>query len=132
MQLNEFFQKWARGRGVTVGHEVAVEVRRLLSVQAPTRRTRFGRLVATARAKPFAPPRMVTRRLRNSVREIPTKHGMKLVVYAPYAAPLEKSHRWRGWPHRFLSVALESVGTRGRNSLFRTLFMKAASFFTRR
>jgi hypothetical protein len=115
-QLAEMFQRYARGRGVQIAHKLAVEMRRVLSVQAPTRVLPSGRIVARTKAKPFAPPRRVTGKLQSSVKEVRVKNGVSVRVYAVYGYPLEKSTRWRGWPHKFVSVALRNIGIRGRNS----------------
>ena len=116
MRLEEFFVKHARGAGIKIGHRFAVELRTILSVQAPLRVTRGGRVVAATRATPFAPPRRVTGRLQGSVREVPTKHGLRVAVFKPYAVPLEKSARWFGWPHRFVQPVLRMMGLVGRNT----------------
>lgn len=115
-RLEEFFKKYAKGRGVTVADQLAVEVRRVLSVKAPIRRTASGKLVAATPAIPFAPPRMVTGALRNSVKVIPTTHGARLVIWKPYGLYLEMSKRYHGWPHKFLAVALRKLGIKGRSS----------------
>lgn len=116
MRLEEFFKKYARGAGAKIGHKFAQELRTILSVQAPLRVTRGGRVVAATRAKPFAPPRRVTGALQGSVREVPTKNGLRVVVFKPYSVPLEKSARWYGWPHRFIQPVLRMMGLVGRNS----------------
>lgn len=116
MRLEEFFAKYARGAGVGIGRKFARELRAILSVQAPLRTTRGGRVVAATRATPFAPPRRVTGALQGSVREIPTKHGLRVVVFKPYSVPLEKSSRWYGWPHRFVQPVLRMMGLVGRAS----------------
>ena len=110
MRLEEFFQKWARGRGVLVADKLATEIRRLLSVQAPVRRTASGKLVATTRATPGAPPRKVSGDLYRSVRVHRTAHGARVVIYKWYSVPLE--HRG----HPFLSVALANLNLKGRNA----------------
>ena len=115
MRLEEFFKKYARGRGVAIAKQFKVELQQVLSVQAPTRRTRSGRLVATTRAKPYAPPRRVTGRLQARITVVETAHGARVVVWTPYAVPLEKSKRMRGFPHKFLAVALRNLGLSGRN-----------------
>ena len=91
----------------TDAQELARELRRLLSVQAPN---------PPGRAVPFAPPRRVTGKLLESTKVHPTAHGARVVVYAPYSVPLEKSKKWYGWPHAFLSVALRNLGLAGRHS----------------
>lgn len=116
MRLEEFFKKYARGAGVGMAHAFKRELQRVLSVQAPTRRTRSGRIVATTRAKPYAPPRRVSGRLRERISVVPTAHGARVVVWTPYGVPLEKSTRMRGFPHRFIFVALANLGLIGRNS----------------
>lgn len=116
MRLGEFFRKHAKQRGVAIGHRFAENLREILNVQAPVRWTRSGRMVAARKATPFAPPRKVTGRLRRSVTEIPTVNGLKVVVYSPYAVPLEKSHRFAGWPHWFVSIVLKRMRLTGRNA----------------
>lgn len=106
MRLEEFFRKWCRGRGVKKAEELAAETRKVLSVRG----------TPGTPAVPFAPPRMITGNLRGKIRVVPTAHGARLVAWAPYAAPLEKSKRWYGWPHRFLSVAMARLGLKGRHS----------------
>lgn len=114
-QLGEYFRAFARNRGVAVAEHLAKVVRQVLSVQAPTRITRGGNLVAATRATPFAPPRRITGRLQDSVKVQRTARGAKLTVYAPYAMPLEHGTKVRGFPHKFLAVAMEQLGLRGRN-----------------
>ncbi len=104
MRLQEFFQKHARARGILMAEKLAKEVRRLLSVPAPVRRTAGGRLVATVRATPGAPPRAITYTLYNSVSVQRTTNGAKIAVY------LERGG------HPFFSVALADLGLKGRNS----------------
>lgn len=116
MRLSEFFRKYAKGRGVTMAEALKVEIRKVLSVRAPTRTTRSGRLVATTKAKAFAPPRIVSEKLRKSVKVTRTVRGAKVTVYAPYSVPLEYSTYRKGYPHRFLSVALGNLGLKGRNA----------------
>src|SRR6185369_8890143 len=65
------------------------------------------------RMGPAVPPRGF---LQGSVKVIRTAKGASVQIYAPYAYPLEKSTRWYGWPHAFLSVALENLGLIGRHS----------------
>jgi hypothetical protein len=84
-------------------------------VQAPVRTTRSGKIVATTRANPFAPPRRVSGRLKDSVKVQRTAHGAKLTIYAPYAVMLEKSKYPYGFPHAFLRLAMVYLGIRGRN-----------------
>lgn len=114
MRLEEFFLKYRRGAGVGVANEFAAEIRRILSVQAPVRTTRSGRIVAATRATPYAPPRMVTGALRRSVAVVPTAHGARVVVWKPYGVPLEKGTSVAGFPHKFVAVALENLGLSGR------------------
>lgn len=113
-QLGDFFRRYARGRGVTMADKLAKEIKDVLSVQAPIKRTRSGRIVASTKATPFAPPRKVTGKLQKSVRVQRTRNGAKLIIDAPYGLPLETSTRWWGWPHKFIAVAMERLGLRGR------------------
>lgn len=114
--LSEFFQKYARGAGVGMAQKFKKELQRVLSVQAPTRVTRSGRIVATTRAKPYAPPRRVSGKLQSRITIVKTKNGARCVIWTPYGVPLERSSRWRGWPHKFVAVALKNLGLTGRNS----------------
>jgi len=116
MRLEEFFEKYARGRGVMIAEQLAKEIRGVLSVQAPVRISRSGKIVATTKAKPFAPPRRVSGKLQKSVKVVRTKHGARVVVFAPYAASLEYTTKWAGWPHKFVQVAMRKMGLRGRHS----------------
>ena len=115
MRLEEFFKKYARKRGVTVAEEFAKRLRQKVGKQAPIRRTRSGRVVATTSAIPFAPPRRVTGRLQRSIKVVRTAHGARVVIWAPYSVPLEKSRRWWGWPHAFVSVVLREMDLSGRH-----------------
>lgn len=116
MRLAEFFERYAKGAGVKMADQLAIELRKILNVQAPVRRTRSGKLVATTKARPFAIPRKVTGKLRNSVKVIRTPRGASVQVYARYGVFLEKGKRPYGFPHKFVSVALKNLGLRGRNS----------------
>lgn len=116
MQLSEFFKKYARNRGVLTAEALAVEIRKVLSVRAAVRRTKGGNLVAINKAKPFAPPRMITGKLRNSVKVVRTAHGARVVIYSKYGAALEYGRKWAGWPHKFLAVAMHKLGLKGRHS----------------
>ncbi len=116
MRLEEFFEKYKRGAGVGMAERLKTEMQRVLSVRAPTRITRSGRVVATTRAVPFAPPRMVTGRLRERITVVQTAHGARVVVWTPYGVPLEHSESMPGFPHKFVAVALENLGLVGRNS----------------
>lgn len=77
MRLHEFFQKWARKRGVTMAEKLAVEIRKLLSVPYPPA------------SKPGESPHRRTGKLQGSVTVIRTKRGASVQVYAPYAKFLE-------------------------------------------
>lgn len=116
MRLSEWFKKYARGRGVGVAEELKRRLQAKLSVQAPLRVTKGGRVVAATKATPYAPPRRVLGDLLRSVVVVRTAHGARLVIYAPYGWPLEKSKKWHGWPHAYLSVVLAEMGITGRNS----------------
>ncbi len=72
MRLEEFFIKWARGRGVTMADQLAREMRIIVGVQAPVRVGRGGRVYATTPAKPHAPPRRVSGNLQRKIRVIRT------------------------------------------------------------
>lgn len=110
-RLAEFFTKYARKRGITLGKKFAKEVENVLSrVQAPLRVTRSGKIVAATPAKPFAPPRMVTKALRNSVTVTETKTGCRVRVGKKYGMPLEFGKKLRGFPHRFFAVAAKILG----------------------
>lgn len=115
-QLHETFIRWARGRGVKMAEGLAKEIRSVLSVQAPTRVTRSGRVVATTKAVPFAPPRRVSGDLQRSVRVDRMWYGARVVIGKSYGFILEKSHKWPGWPHEFLKVALQRLGLKGKHS----------------
>lgn len=112
-QLREFFQKYARNRGIAMAEALAKEMKIVVGVQAPTRRTRSGRIVAATPATPFAPPRRVTGKLQASIKVVRVKNGAKVVVYQPYGLPLETSTRWWGWPHIFVARAKHILGIRG-------------------
>lgn len=114
-RLEEFFKRYARGRGIAKAEELRRELDKILSVRAPTRITKSGRVVAATPATPYAPPREVTGALRRSVKIVRTEHGARLVVWKPYGFFLEKVTKWYGWPHLFMAWALERVGVRGRN-----------------
>ena len=53
IRLSEYFEKYAKGRGVMMADKLAIELRRVLSVQAPTRMTRSGKTVAATPATPL-------------------------------------------------------------------------------
>ncbi len=102
-RLEEFFQRYARGRGVGIAHEFAQRVRKKLSVRG-------------AKGTPairLAPPRLITGDLYRSVKEIATRNGVRVVVWKPYGFYLEYS---RKNPHRFLKPVLEEMGLEGKNS----------------
>lgn len=115
-QLGDFFKRWARGRGVKIADQMAIELNQILSVQAPTRVTKSGRIVAATKATPFAPPRRVRGQLQSSVQVWRTVFGAKLRIQAFYGYYLEKSHRWYGWPHEFMKLAYARLGITGRHS----------------
>lgn len=112
-QMREFFKRYARQRGVMMADKLAEEIKRVLSVQAPVRVTRRGKLVAATKAVPFAPPRRVTGKLQRSVKVKRTTKGATVVIYQPYGLPLETSTRWWGWPHIFVARAKANLGIRG-------------------
>ena len=113
-RMEEFFKRYARGRGVMMAERLHAALGDILSLQAPTRMTRGGRIVAATPAFPNAPPRRVTGKLKDSRRVIRTAHGARVAVFAPYAMPLERRRDLRGFPHKFMSVALERLGISGR------------------
>lgn len=115
MRISEWFKKYARGRGVSMAYALEKELKRVVGKQAPTRTTRTGKIVATTKAKPFAPPRRVSGNLQKKIRVVRTAHGARVVMYAPYSVRLEYSNRWYGWPHRALAVALKNLGLKSRN-----------------
>ncbi len=100
------------GKGlVAAGYHLLEKTQELISVQAPTRRTKSGRLVATVPAIPGAPPRVVTGQLRGSgfVREVDTKQ-VDVVFATPYARNLEF-----GMNHPYMIVALnQNLGALGK------------------
>jgi hypothetical protein len=104
-----FFQKYARDIGVKKGEEFARRLRKKISVQAPLRISRTGRVYAATRATPGAPPRRVTGALQASVKTQKTAHGLKVNVYKPYGWFLEYS---RKHPHKFFEVVLKEMGLR--------------------
>lgn len=114
-RIETFFQKYARGQGVGMAEKLAVEIRRVLGVQAPIRYTATGKPVAATPAEPFAPPRRVSGALQASVKVHRTANGARVVVWKPYGKVLEKSRRWYGWPHAFVSVALRAIGLSWRS-----------------
>lgn len=112
MRVHEFFRKVARQKCKMLADQLAREMRKVVGVQAPTRITRSGRMVAATRATPFAPPRKVTGRLQKSIHVIETKRGASVQVCAPYAQYLEYGTGREGFPHAFLSVAKSNLGMR--------------------
>jgi len=108
VRLEEFFVKYARGRGVVMAGKLAVTMRRLLSTRSPR---------PPLPAISLAPPRLVTGKLKNSVSVVPTAHGARVVVWAPYAPFLEYgSPARKGFPHKFVKPALAELGLTGRAS----------------
>lgn len=83
-------------------------LREVLGVQAPTRVTASGNIVAATRATPGAPPRMVTKRLKESVQ---VRNGNKIYILAPYAAWLE--HRTS---HKYVARAKKLLLARSKSS----------------
>lgn len=102
MRLEEFFVKWARSRGKGIGHEFAQRIRKKISVPGSK---------GTPAIK-LAPPRLITGELYRSVKEIPTRNGMRVVVWKPYGFFLEHSIKN---PHRFIKPVLEEMGIKGMN-----------------
>lgn len=109
-RLAEFFKKFARKRGITLGQKFAREIQDVLSVQAPVRRLPSGRLVAVTPAKPFAPPRMVSGKLRASVKVTETRDGCRVRIGKKYGMPLEFRKNFGGFPHEFMAVAARRLG----------------------
>lgn len=103
MRLHEFFKKYARGRGVQMAEQFAENLREVLSVQAPTRISRSGRVYAATPAIPGAPPRRVTGALQKSVSVIRTKNGASVQVYKFYGAILEEKN------HPFFAKTLKKM-----------------------
>lgn len=92
MTLEEFFKRYARNRGVTMADAALKQMKENIGVQAATRRTRSGRLVAIWPAIPGAYPRKVSGRLWRSARVVRTAKGAKVRVgnsRTPYAGRLE-------------------------------------------
>lgn len=115
-RLEEFFKKYARGRGVGIADKFAANLRKKVGHQTRTRTTASGRVVAVFPAKPFAPPRKVTGYLQSSIKVYRTAHGARVVVWAPYSVPLERLTRWYGWPHAFVKPVLKAMKLTGRNA----------------
>lgn len=116
MRLAEMFQRYARGAGVKIAEQFAKELRQVVGVQAQTRVTRSGKLVATTRAVNQAPPRRVSGKLQRSIKVIRTSTGNASVqIYAEYAWYLEK-RTGGSFPHKFVKIALQNLGLTGRNS----------------
>lgn len=113
--LVDRFRKYEKERGWTIGQQLVQQLKLILSVKAPTRVTRSGRIVAITPAIPFAPPRLVTGKLRGSVKLTRYKQLARLIISAPYARPLEFSRRWYGWPHKFIRIVLEQMGIKVRD-----------------
>jgi hypothetical protein len=107
VRIEEFFVKYARGRGVTMAQRLAVTMRRLLSTRSPR---------PPLPAIPLAPPRLVTGRLKNTVSVVPTARGARVVVWAPHAPHLEYNTTRKGFPHKFVKPALVELGITGRAS----------------
>jgi hypothetical protein len=91
------------GKGlVAAGYFLLERVQELISVEAPRRLTKGGRIVAATRAIPGAPPRKLTGALRGSgfVREVDEKR-VDVVFATPYARRLEFDMN-----HPYMIVAL--------------------------
>lgn len=109
----ERFQKYAQGRGFTVAEKLLRQLRKKLEVKAKTRWTKGGRIVARDPAIPFQPPRIVTGKLRNSLKiNLVMRRGVKvaqITTNVKYARYLEWSKKWYGWPHQFIRPALKEL-----------------------
>ena len=112
-KIKEYFKRFARQRGVQMADALAEEMRRVVGVQAPTRRTRSGKVVAATKAIPFAPPRRVTGKLQKSITVRRTIFGATVTVHQPYGVPLETLTHWYGWPHLYVARAKANLGIRG-------------------
>lgn len=99
--------------------KLLVEWRRVVGRQAPTRTTMGGRVVATTRARPYAPPRRVTGDLYRSASIVRTKNGARFVIWRRYSVPLEYGEKVKGFPHKHLAVAMKNLGIKGRHSVGR-------------
>lgn len=113
--LSEWFRKYERERGVTIAKEFARQVRDILGVQAATRVTSSGRVVAMFPAVPGAPPRRVTGALQDGVRVVPTQKGVRVQVIRR-GANGNKIPVWlesgtsRMRPHPYWSVVMRRMG----------------------
>ncbi len=90
------------GKGLVAGAYYLLErIQELISVPAPSRRTKSGRLVATVPAIPGAPPRRLTGQLRGSgfVREIDARR-VDVVFATPYSRRLE----FEGHPYMIVAL----------------------------
>lgn len=85
---------------------VAQEMRIVCGVQAPTKVTKSGRIVAATPATPGAPPRRVTGRFIRSIRVVRNR----IYVGAPYAARLEAQG------HEFVQLSIKRALKRSRSS----------------
>jgi len=78
-----------------------------VGIQAPIRITASGRIVAATPAIPGAPPRMVTKRLRNSIQ---VRNGNRIYVLVPYSVYLEHSKKH---PHPFVQESIRRATRKG-------------------
>lgn len=67
MDIEEQIEAILKRRLAMAGAYLDAKLKEVLSVPAPSRRSKTGRLYATTRATPGAPPRMLSGRLRASV-----------------------------------------------------------------
>lgn len=113
--LSEWFRKYERERGVTIAREFARQLRDILGVQAATRVTAGGRVVAMFPAIPGAPPRRVTGALQAGVQVVPTKQGVRVQVIRR-GRNGNKIPVWleggtsRMSPHPYWSVVMQRMG----------------------
>lgn len=103
------FRKYESKRGWTIAEDLVKQLKKILSKQAKTRKTKSGKIVATEPAIPFAPPRRVTGKLQKSVGVTKFKNIARVHVRQWYGRPLEFSKKWYGWPHKYIRVVLAQM-----------------------
>ena len=105
MQLSEFFQKYARKRGVMIAEQLAKEIREMISVPYPPA------------SRPGKPPRRRSGKLLRSVKVVRTATGARVQIGKGlpglYASYLEYGTR-KMLPRPMLKTAMRRMGLKSR------------------